>query len=625
MQRRTIRTAIAIAAVVLAPLNIAIAVDAAAGDRRGSPRIVFVNASLTTGANDGTSWGDAHQGRLGLQQALSELPAETPAQIWIAAGEYAPASPNGDPAAHFAMRSSLALFGGFEGGETSLDQRDIQANPTILTGDLNSNDEQIDTGHWTNDQDNANNVVIAQSVDASAVLDGVSVRRGVARISALNRRQGGNIRIVSASPTVRLCTFEHGEAGSGGGGGGGGMGICGSSPLVEDCTFRANQSPGLGAGVYHTGSSSAIFRRCLFEANRGGAGAAFANGCMFWDCSFAACGEQLNTPLIQDCVFRDNLGFFGASSGIGILDWRGQPVIERCRFINNTTGAGGGGMYLRASGAIIRNCDFVGNEGRFDGGGALYVDGGSDGGGTTNLMPIAVNCRFIGNNGVVFANFGGAITLTNCTLAHNSLATQFPTAMWPVIFSGSDGSSVALRNCIMWGNGLLSQSGAHAGGSVLIVQDGSVTIDESCVEHWNDGPPLPGGNVFEALPLFIDAAGADGVLGTADDNVRLGFGSPCVDAGDNRFVPMDAMSDLDQQPRIVDGDGDELATVDLGPYERPRVGDVDHNGVVNVDDLVAVILAWGDCPKPSEQCPADVDGSGAVNVDDLVMVILNWG
>jgi Tol biopolymer transport system component len=60
----------------------------------------------------------------------------------------------------------------------------------------------------------------------------------------------------------------------------------------------------------------------------------------------------------------------------------------------------------------------------------------------------------------------------------------------------------------------------------------------------------------------------------------------------------------------------------LGPI---IVGDVNGDGAVNVDDLVAVILGWGDCPKPPDECPADVDGSGTVDVDDLIMVILNWG
>ncbi len=51
------------------------------------------------------------------------------------------------------------------------------------------------------------------------------------------------------------------------------------------------------------------------------------------------------------------------------------------------------------------------------------------------------------------------------------------------------------------------------------------------------------------------------------------------------------------------------------------------NGEVDVDDLIAVILAWGDCPPPPAGggCPADIDRSGTVDVDDLIAVILNWG
>jgi hypothetical protein len=44
------------------------------------------------------------------------------------------------------------------------------------------------------------------------------------------------------------------------------------------------------------------------------------------------------------------------------------------------------------------------------------------------------------------------------------------------------------------------------------------------------------------------------------------------------------------------------------------------NGVVYVVVLVAVITAWGACT-----CPADLNHDGVVNVDDLVLVLINWG
>jgi hypothetical protein len=60
------------------------------------------------------------------------------------------------------------------------------------------------------------------------------------------------------------------------------------------------------------------------------------------------------------------------------------------------------------------------------------------------------------------------------------------------------------------------------------------------------------------------------------------------------------------------------------PDECAVEGDVDGDGVVNVEDLVAVVLAWGPCPEPPAPCPADLDGDGSVDVEDLTAVILHW-
>jgi alpha-tubulin suppressor-like RCC1 family protein len=56
--------------------------------------------------------------------------------------------------------------------------------------------------------------------------------------------------------------------------------------------------------------------------------------------------------------------------------------------------------------------------------------------------------------------------------------------------------------------------------------------------------------------------------------------------------------------------------------------DINCDGLVNVNDLLAVINAWGNCPPPPASCPADIappGGDGVVNVNDLLMVINNWG
>ncbi|MHC5002931.1 MAG: hypothetical protein ACYTJ0_07385, partial [Planctomycetota bacterium] len=49
--------------------------------------------------------------------------------------------------------------------------------------------------------------------------------------------------------------------------------------------------------------------------------------------------------------------------------------------------------------------------------------------------------------------------------------------------------------------------------------------------------------------------------------------------------------------------------------------DIDGDQVVGVDDLLAVITAWGETGSPA----ADIDGDGVVGVEDLVAVVLDWG
>ena len=57
-------------------------------------------------------------------------------------------------------------------------------------------------------------------------------------------------------------------------------------------------------------------------------------------------------------------------------------------------------------------------------------------------------------------------------------------------------------------------------------------------------------------PQFVDAAGGD---------YRIPSGSSCREAGDNTYVG--TTEDVRGSPRIVDGDGDTTATVDIGCYE----------------------------------------------------------
>jgi hypothetical protein len=52
-------------------------------------------------------------------------------------------------------------------------------------------------------------------------------------------------------------------------------------------------------------------------------------------------------------------------------------------------------------------------------------------------------------------------------------------------------------------------------------------------------------------------------------------------------------------------------------------GDVNDDGVTNVDDLVIVVLDWG-CQAPPPGCQGDANADAVTNVADLVTVILGW-
>ena len=64
-------------------------------------------------------------------------------------------------------------------------------------------------------------------------------------------------------------------------------------------------------------------------------------------------------------------------------------------------------------------------------------------------------------------------------------------------------------------------------------------------------------------------------------------------------------------------------TAHFQPVGMP--GDINGDGHVNVNDLLAVITNWGACSPSPATCPADVTHDGVVNVNDLLVVITHWG
>jgi len=112
-------------------------------------KTIHVDADAPS-ANNGTSWTDAYKF---LQDALADAnSSEKPVEIHVAQGVYQPdrsaAEPNGtgDREATFQLITGVALKGGYAGfGQPDPNARDIEFYETILSGDLDGNDVDVDS------------------------------------------------------------------------------------------------------------------------------------------------------------------------------------------------------------------------------------------------------------------------------------------------------------------------------------------------------------------------------------------------------------------------------------------------------------------------------------------------
>lgn len=550
-------------------------------------RTIYVNAALSGGANDGTSWANAYRGRLGLQAAMTASGAGD--EIWVAQGIYAPAGTNGARSASFAMRSGVGIYGGFIGDETVREQRDAAVRTTTLTGDLNSNGSSGAAA-----SENSFHVVVAASVDALAVLDGFTITGGVSEANSTTLADsGGGVQLIGGSQAViRACRFALNRAGWQGGD----ITIVDSGPLLESCVFVGSSFAKRGLAVSIGGDSPATVRACSFIGSPPTTGGMAGIG-IYADSTSSA------GVTVEGCEFSITTVPFSCPAGVGIhATANSRLTVRSSRFVNNLSCGGGGGIHCDGLGTIER-CVFVGNEGQFDGGAALFSFQGE----TTVTDSI-----FVGNDRAGFSTVAahGVMHFVNCTFASNGNTNA---AHFVVNTSGTVGST--FENCVIWGN--MSSLG-DASAVVFDALNGGTRFDSCLVQAWNG--TLPGTNSFAADPLFVSVAGLDGVLGTIDDDLRLSAGSPAIDRGNNNLLLTTQALDLDGLPRRRDDPSSPDAgvgtapLVDLGAYEhRPLCpADFDGDGFATGDDFDAFVADF-----ELGGMSADFDADGFVTGDDF--------
>lgn len=192
------------------------------GQLNAAIRYVNINA---TGTGIGTSWANAYTNfKTAIDAAVSGD------EVWVAKGTYQPA--NGTS---FSMKDGVKIYGGFNGGETTLNARNWRNNLTILKG-------------------NNSRVLYNSTLSSTALLDGFTVTGG--NISS----SGGGVYNDNSSPAFSNCIFS-GNTGVFGGA----VSNYTSSPTFSNCIFSGN-SANYGGGIDNQ-ASAPTFLNCLFNGN----------------------------------------------------------------------------------------------------------------------------------------------------------------------------------------------------------------------------------------------------------------------------------------------------------------------------------------------------------------------
>ncbi len=304
-------------------------------------RTIYVDDDAS-GANDGSSWVDAYNY---LQDALTDAnSALKPIEIRIAEGIYKPDSNSADPGgsgdreATFQLINGVTLKGGYAGfGELDPNVRDIEAYETILSGDLNGDDIDVndpcDLITEPTRAENSYHVVTANRPDVE--LDGFTITGGNANGSdpwPHRNASGGGIYIYTTSE---------------------------KKPKVSNCILRRNSSIHYGGGMCYTSSGRGRpeFTNCAFIKNWAGAGGGVYDG---------SYGSPIRTLTLTNCRFTSN----SATKGGGICIAHSRPILTNCMFIGNSADFGGASAHYDLAIATYIKCTFSANSSQY--GKALY-------------------------------------------------------------------------------------------------------------------------------------------------------------------------------------------------------------------------------------------------------------
>ncbi len=555
--------------------------------QEGNAQVIYVDENAPAIMEDGKSWSSAY---LTLSKALqSAVYGDT---VWVAQGRYLPTESD-DRNISFQIQNGVRIYGGFQGNETQLHQRDWTLNPTILSGDIGVSNDSTD---------NSYTIIIAGNCDSTTVLDGLVIQGGNADFESGNaetpQRNGGGINISLQDNEINAmqilnCTFRNNFANRQGG-----AIICNSKASsiglglrIEYCHFENNRTLFTGGAIELRGKfvqdKPFILQNCTFYRNESSSGGALE--------SFPTFGDNL--IIIRSCVFEENEASVGGAMIIQPIVFDGSYLIDSCLFIKNDANTEGGAFIVFS---FANDITFSFNQCVFDRNIITGID--SNTGSCFSLIngaasPTAenfyfTNCLFKENEGgEVFSNAGFSLSFVNtifeknengcivsvptfsqlnhqfinCNFIENKPISGAPGLFWFLtdeINGQPINNEISFLNCLFWKNEFTQSTGGLGSFNNTTLTFSHSFFDKNSLQPYIQlvggmTPPIIGSNNITSIhinPLLKeDPAGFS----------RIRSCSPLINRGDNSVMDsLFIMTDYSGGPRLM---GD---TIDIGAFEQ---------------------------------------------------------
>ncbi|MBI1312843.1 hypothetical protein GC176_16260 [bacterium] len=341
-----------------------------------------------------------------------------------------------------------------------------------------------------------------------------------------------------------------------------------------------------GAGISNT--RSLTLQQVTLTQNDAG-----QDGGALWNSGIGSV-TATDTTIDQNTAGRDGGGIH--NSGSATLSFSGSSIS------GGTAGEKGGGLYQSSLGMVSIVNSTIATNTATDGGGIYSTH-------ALSFQNSTLSTNVATNNGGGIDNNGGAVSFASATVFGNTAGVAGGGIINESVFG-----TFSLKNTIVARN-------------MIDGNPPNADVDVSGVKYSNVGNNLIGNR--GSVTSFVDGANGsivgvagnevDPLLGPLQDNGgptlthALLFGSPARDAGTNVGV---LTTDQRGFARIFDGDGDGLATVDIGAFESGFV-------VNTFADTIDVL--------PGDQASADRDGNSSLRAavmeanalpgDDTILLI----